>query len=404
MTWVLQLQRQEQDETEPIYPDSNLLSSVLQASQAAVLVIDRQGSIVFASACIEHILGFPRAELVHQTFSASTWQITDFAGHPIPDDRFLVNQVWQTGQPSLGKKYALSVRSGEKRYVSINAVPLWSNEGEMTGIVCSILDLSEQQRLAAEHRHTATLLEARTHQERLVDAIAHHIRGSLDLTTILQTTTREVLHWLKADRVLIYRFTEKPGVGSVVVEACGSDYPSLLGWQLGNSTAGNCFIHPYCLEQNQAIEDISQAQLDPACVDLLQAFEVKSQLVIPIFQNQYGSPLSCTLTSNSTPASRSVWGLLIVHQCSHIRHWQKWQIELLQTLEFQLAVALQHAELYQQVQQLNTNLEFKVQQSTVKLRKALGCEAVVRRITDRVRDSLDEKVILPTALRELALA
>lgn len=58
--------------------------------------------------------------------------------------------------------------------------------------------------------------------------------------------------------------------------------------------------------------------------------------------------------------------------------------------------------LSQQVQQLQNNLENVVQRHTTQLQKALDFEALLKRITDRVRDSLDEQQILQTAVQELA--
>lgn len=52
---------------------------------------------------------------------------------------------------------------------------------------------------------------------------------------------------------------------------------------------------------------------------------------------------------------------------------------------------------------LNSELERQVQERTAQLRQALDFEAGLKRITDKVRDSLDESQILQTAVHELAL-
>jgi signal transduction histidine kinase len=57
---------------------------------------------------------------------------------------------------------------------------------------------------------------------------------------------------------------------------------------------------------------------------------VKAKLVVPILQDD------------------TLWGLLIAHHCSSPRQWQPLEIDLLQSLATQLAIALQQAELYQQ--------------------------------------------------------
>jgi signal transduction histidine kinase len=56
------------------------------------------------------------------------------------------------------------------------------------------------------------------------------------------------------------------------------------------------------------------------------------------------------------------------------------------------------------VEQLNAQLEQEVQQHTAQLERAIAWEAMLKRITDRVRDSLDQDQILQQAVKELALA
>ncbi len=53
--------------------------------------------------------------------------------------------------------------------------------------------------------------------------------------------------------------------------------------------------------------------------------------------------------------------------------------------------------------QLNANLDHQVQERTAQLQQALKFEAMLKRITDKVRDSLDEYQILQTAVQELTL-
>ncbi|MBL1178298.1 PAS domain-containing protein [Pantanalinema sp. GBBB05] len=67
------------------------------------------------------------------------------------------------------------------------------------------------------------------------------------------------------------------------------------------------------------------------------------------------------------------------------------------------AVETHLAALYQQVQQLNATLEVQVQERTTQLQQALDFEAMLKRITDKVRDSLDEQQILQTVVTELAM-
>lgn len=72
---------------------------------------------------------------------------------------------------------------------------------------------------------------------------------------------------------------------------------------------------------------------------------------------------------------------------------------------------IQQSRLMQQVQQMNDELDHYAQtlnvairEQTVQLQRSLEFESTLKRITDRVRDSLDEGIILQTAVQELAFA
>ncbi len=56
-----------------------------------------------------------------------------------------------------------------------------------------------------------------------------------------------------------------------------------------------------------------------------------------------------------------------------------------------------------EIQQLNTKLESLVQERTVQLQRVLAFEAMLKRISDKVRDSLDESQVLQTTVQELVL-
>ncbi|HCF26745.1 MAG TPA: phosphoacceptor domain-containing protein [Cyanobacteria bacterium UBA11049] len=64
---------------------------------------------------------------------------------------------------------------------------------------------------------------------------------------------------------------------------------------------------------------------------------------------------------------------------------------------------IQQSQLYQQVQQLNADLECQVQKRTQELQQALEFEATLKRIADKVRDSMDEAQILATVVQEIVL-
>jgi len=52
-----------------------------------------------------------------------------------------------------------------------------------------------------------------------------------------------------------------------------------------------------------------------------------------------------------------LWGLLGVHQCSAPRQWQQLEIDPIAELATQVEIAIQQAQLYQQLEEANQKLQ-----------------------------------------------
>jgi signal transduction histidine kinase len=167
--------------------------------------------------------------------------------------------------------------------------------------------------------------------ESLVRLITNQIRSSLDLETILQTTVEGVRQLLDTDRVVVYQFGENWN-GSVVVEDVAEPWDSVLG-DMGTD---DCFSEKYAyLYQNgrvRAINNIRNAGLDDCHVRFLEQLQVKANLIVPIVMGQ------------------NLWGLLIAHECSQPRTWRSYEVNILTQLGEQIAIAINQAELFQQLQ------------------------------------------------------
>ena len=184
-------------------------------------------------------------------------------------------------------------------------------------------------------------LQDRDKREQLVAQTTLRIRRSLDLESVLQATVEEVRQLIKADRVLIYRL-DSDGSGMTIAEATSNPQWSIIGRVIRDACLELAWLEPYQQGHIFAAADIDRANLSPCHVEFLKSFQVKANVAIPIL-----------LTTANSTVDR-LWGLLIVHQCSHTRNWQNSELELLGLLTVQVAIALQQVELYQQTQ---TDLE-----------------------------------------------
>ncbi len=226
------------------------------------------------------------------------------------------------------------------------------------------------------------ILPLETEGEKLVAAIAIRIRQSLELDVILNQTVEEVRQFLQTDRVIVYRF-EPDWSGLIVVESVVHPWKTVVGSQIKDHCFSKNYVEQYRQGRIQVVDNIYEANLTPCHLDLLANFEVQANLVVPIV------------------ADEQLWGLLIAQHCQSPRHWNTSEIKLLKQLAIQVGIAVQQAELYEQVQSLNTYLERKVKKRTAKLQRSFQFEALIRSITEKVRDSLDETQILHTVTQEI---
>ncbi|MEO0374435.1 MAG: ATP-binding protein [Cyanobacteria bacterium P01_A01_bin.17] len=201
-------------------------------------------------------------------------------------------------------------------------------------------------------------------QERLVHQVTSQIRQSLELPIILQTAVEQVRAFLQTDRLMIYQFVDidqaVAGIGGIE-GAPTVTYEALASEQISSVLRANdeyCWDNvstcrtKYCQGQTVAIEDVENYYTNDCFLEYLRTFEVRAKLITPIV------------------VKSQVWGLLIAHQCSGLRHWQDHEKVLLRLISENLEIAIYQAQLYRQLQQQKHTLEEQVTQRTQELQRA----------------------------------
>ena len=235
-----------------------------------------------------------------------------------------------------------AMKSGVKDYL---------NKGRLTSEILTVT-----VRNVLLQNHLQSLLVKSFRQQQLIAETALHIRQSLDLSQILNTAVREVQLLLNCDRVVIYRFAPDMS-GDIVAESVKPGWTKSLGLNIVDTCFRNDGTQRYKQGKNLAIDNIYQSDLSQCHIDLLERFQVKSHVVTPVL-----------FAPASSKGNSKLWGLLIAHQCNRSRHWEVDEIELLDKLAVQMAIAIQQAELVDSLKQeletrkkLEAELDQKVQ-------------------------------------------
>ena len=217
-------------------------------------------------------------------------------------------------------------------------------------------------------------------QQQTLTSIIDKIRSSLDLHTIFKTTATSIRQLLTADRVGVFRFT--PGSecreGEFVAEDVGLEFASALATKVYDRCFGDQFAAFYTQGRVQAVTDIYNAELSDCHIRILEQFQIRANLIVPVLKGG------------------ELWGLLCIHQCSNPRRWLFSEIEFVRKIADYFAVALQQAEHLEQIKQQATLLA-----QTQAQEKALMRQKALVKITNRIRQSLDWETICQTATSEV---
>jgi PAS domain S-box-containing protein len=253
-------------------------------------------------------------------------------------------------------------KNGSHRWCYLNATAIYDAAGNFVMSRSSLFDITDR-------KQAETALLQKSRQEKLLWSITQAIRQSLDLNVILNTAVTEVRQTLQTDRAAIYRFNIDWS-GDFVVESVGEDWVKLVGCNIQKAcedvylqeTQGGRFRN----HESFVIGDIGAAGLHPCHIELLQQFQAKAYMAVPIFSGEL------------------LWGLSIVYQNNSPRNWQSWEIELLEQIASQLAIAIQQSQLYEQLQ--------------IELQERQQAEATIREAERRWRSLLDNVQLIVVGL------
>ncbi len=253
-----------------------------------------------------------------------------------PDDRHLCYDIPSRfvnlqDNEVISTEYRFRHKNGEWRWLITREVVFARDaKGSPTQILGSVEDINTRKQAEA-------ILRQQAEGERLITEVTQQIRQSLNLDEVLNTTVNSIRQCLGSDSVAIYQL-ESDGSGNFAAESLGDDYPQRL----------ELTMHPFSLNRDfsdyyqglpKVFHDIQESDFSADLFKLLQLYQIKAAIIVPILNGEH------------------LWGLLIAHQCAAPRYWQAFEVNLLQQLASQVAIAIHQSVLYQQVQAANEELQ-----------------------------------------------
>ncbi|MEH2281549.1 MAG: PAS domain S-box protein [Nostoc sp.] len=309
----------------------------------------QEGRFIEVNDSFVNLSGYGRDRVIGKTsFELNLWV----------DDRDRLNLVQDLQTTGIARNLEIEFRqkSGEiittllsAEVIDLNGIP---------AILAVHHDITERKQVEAQLRLCAQ-------RDRLLAETLVRIRSSLNLEQILQTTVTEVRQFLQTDRVFIGLNNANLGV-KTLAESVDPKYPSVSGW----STNDEAYLQELknLLKDNvvRVVEDVTQMTVSPKVKAHFQKFQTRATLTVPIM------------------LGNELFGALIANQCSGTRDWQPIEIDLLQQMSEQVAIAIQQSQICQKLAELNTNLEQQVQERTAQLQQKMQEVEKLHRVKDVV--------------------
>ena len=193
-----------------------------------------------------------------------------------------------------------------------------------------VQDLSDRKFAEEILVRSEEALRQQTQREQLLNQIANQIRNSLELDIILETAVQEIHHLMQPDwcAFMWYRPNSQYLMWDTVCEAKSSALPSLIGSYAVEEQSSPMVQQVLRLEILR-IDDMSTVD-DLEVREIYQAFGINSVLSLPLQ----------TATGDI--------GVISCYQAGEARIWHDSEVELMQAVTAQIAIAIDHAELYTQ--------------------------------------------------------
>jgi methyl-accepting chemotaxis protein PixJ len=193
--------------------------------------------------------------------------------------------------------------------------------------------LGAVSKISRKETAEATETETETHSE-----VIHNLSQSVSQKDLLKAIVEEARTYLNCDRVVVYSLNQDK-YGAIVAESVALGYTQWLGITIADPCFEAKYLDQYRNGRVRAINDIDKVEMTPCHKEQLKAMEVKANLVTPIINEG------------------NLYGLLVAHQCKTPREWHTGEIEFLHQLAKKTGLALENAQLIDNLVRLQTQTE-----------------------------------------------
>jgi PAS domain S-box-containing protein len=136
-----EIARREQAQEE-LRRERDLVSSIMETSPIGMIILDRQGQIVYANPQVAKIAGVDLESLVLRNYDDPSWRIVGEDGQPLPPEQGPFPRALHSGEPILGEHLTVEAEGGRRWDLSASVIPLIDESGEIGRLVATVEDIT----------------------------------------------------------------------------------------------------------------------------------------------------------------------------------------------------------------------------------------------------------------------
>ncbi len=363
--YIQQLQEQSQQLTEAANRDQGLVKVIREIRQTLDI------NTIFSTATreVRLLLGLDRAaiykfspdwsgEFIAESVSGGwnkllgrqvkdTYLEENQGGRYIQNETHVINDIYEAGfdechvdllESFQARAYIIApIFAGQELWGLFaayqNAGPRQWEEADVNLIV----QLGEQLGVALAQADFVSQVQTQSQREKGLVKVIREIRQTLDIDTLFANAAREVRLLLGLDRAALYQFKEDWS-GEFVAESVAGGWNKLLGRQVKDTYLEENQGGRYVKNETHVINDIYAAGFDQCHVELLESFQARAYVILPVFSGQ------------------ELWGLFAAYQNSGPREWEESEVNLLVQVAEQFGIALNQAQYLDQLQSQSQQL------------------------------------------------
>lgn len=334
---------------ETLAKQERTLRAILDNTPIWIWMTDPKGKMQFINKTFCENVGIPEPIFLAASHYSEILGVQESANCMASDAA-----TWEQETPYQTEE-SLPFVDGKLHYLEVTKAIIKDANGKGIGLIGLAVDATERKLQAEELLRSEARYRQLAQREALLNRLASDIRKSLDVNTILKTIVCEIQSLLQVEQCNFAWYCQQtnPPAWDVVAEAQISTISSQIGKR---PIQANSLINQLLNRQMICVSDMRNAP-NLECRELHREWGFTALLALPI----------------KMPSGEM--GLLSCAQYNKARYWSEDEVELLQAVSDQLAIALSQAELYTQAQNSAKEAQQKAQELELALHQLQQTQA-----------------------------